>query len=174
MNKDQCFYLGSVAKLHGYKGELSLFLDVDYPEQYAKMESVFVDLNNQLVPFFIERIKYAGKQFIHVKFEGISTESQAKELLKKELYLPLTLLPKLADHQFYYHEVIGFKVVDKRLGEIGQVTEIIEHPTNPLIVIQKDQQESIVPLNDQFIKQVDKKEQCIFVNTPEGLIEVNW
>jgi 16S rRNA processing protein RimM len=57
MNKDQCFYLGSVAKLHGYKGGLSLYLDVDYPDDYTEMESVFIEINKQLVPFFMESSK---------------------------------------------------------------------------------------------------------------------
>jgi len=52
MNKADCFELGYVAKLHGFKGEVSLFLDVTNPSDYASLDAVFIEINQQLTPFF--------------------------------------------------------------------------------------------------------------------------
>lgn len=174
MNKDQCFYLGSVAKLHGYKGGLSLYLDVDYPDDYTEMESVFIEINKQLVPFFMESSKRSSSNLLTVKFEGVDTEEDARALLRKSLYLPMEVLPKLDGNKFYYHEVIGFDMVDARLGNIGKITEIVDHPTNPLFIISDGTNESVVPINDHMLEKVDRATNTIFINTPEGLIEANW
>ena len=69
MNKADCFHLGYVAKLHGFKGEVSLFLDVTEPERYASLDAFYVDINDQLIPFFIERIKLKNKEINH---KGVS------------------------------------------------------------------------------------------------------
>ena len=57
MGFDDCYQLGNVVKTHGLRGELVIFLDVDHPELYQEMESVLVDMNGKLVPFFIETPK---------------------------------------------------------------------------------------------------------------------
>ena len=72
MNKADCFHLGYVAKLHGFKGEVSLFLDVTNPADYEDIDCVFVDINDQLTPFFIESFKLKNHPFAAVKFEGIN------------------------------------------------------------------------------------------------------
>lgn len=53
MNIDDCYQLGYIIKPHGLKGELQLLLDVDSPEDYQNLESVFVRQGQQLVPFLL-------------------------------------------------------------------------------------------------------------------------
>ena len=54
MQHSDCFQLGYIAKLHGYKGEVSLFLDVTNPEDYKTLDAFFIDINGQLTPFFVK------------------------------------------------------------------------------------------------------------------------
>ena len=61
MNKKDCFHLGKIAKLHGFKGEVSLHLDVTNPEDYASLDALFIDINNHLTPFFVESLKLKNK-----------------------------------------------------------------------------------------------------------------
>ena len=56
MDKKDCFNLGYIAKRVGNHGELGFVLDVDNGSKYQKLESVFIELNNSLVPFFIKKI----------------------------------------------------------------------------------------------------------------------
>jgi len=95
MNKADCFHLGYVAKLHGFKGEVSLFLDVTNPEDYETLDAVFIEINGQLSPFFVESFKLKNKGFAAVKFEGVNTENDARIILRKNLFLPAQILPKI-------------------------------------------------------------------------------
>jgi len=172
MTKEECYLLGSIAKLHGFKGEVSIYLDVTNPYEYQELGSVFVDIHGQLTPFFIESIQIQQKNFARVKFEGVDTEDDAKAIVKKELYLPLSFLPELSGTSFYDHEVEGFKAVDEVHGEIGVVQSILDFSANPLIQIDYNGTEILIPLLKNTVTKVDRKNKSFHFNSPEGLVDV--
>lgn len=172
MNIADCFHLGYVAKLHGFKGEVSLFLDVTNPEDYVSLDALFIELNGQLTPFFIESIKLKNKGFAAVKFEGITTENDARLLLRKNIYLPASILPELEGTNFYDHEIVDFNVEDLVHGSIGKVVQVIDLSANPLLQIDKDGIEILVPLRDGVVLDVDRKTKTLKVQTPPGLVEL--
>ncbi|RZS99747.1 ribosome maturation factor RimM [Aquimarina brevivitae] len=172
MKKEDCFYLGKVVSKFSFKGEVLVKLDTDEPESYVEMESVFIDYNDNLVPFFIEKSKLHKSDLLRVKFEDVDTEEDADDLLKADLYLPLTLLPALEGDKFYYHEVIGFTIKDLNYGTVGILKGINDSTAQALFEIDRDGKEILIPMNDEFIHKLDRTTKTIIVNTPEGLIDL--
>lgn len=172
MHIEDCFYLGRIVKKHSFKGEVIIKLDTDEPELYGNMESVFVNLGGNLIPFFIAKSSLSKGTQLRVKFDDINSEDEAESILKAEVYLPLDLLPKLEGNKFYYHEVIGFKIIDVNYGEVGFVQNINEKAAQPLFEILREDKEIFIPMVDNFIKKVDRKNKIIEVETPEGLIDL--
>lgn len=172
MNKADCFHLGYVAKLHGFKGEVSLFLDVTNPDDYETLDAVFIEINGQLSPFFIESFKLKNKGFAAVKFEGVNSENDARILLRKNLFLPAQILPKLSGKNFYDHEVVGFTVVDESYGEVGKIESVIDLQVNPLLQIMNGTKEVLIPLVEGVVQNVDRKKKVMTVKAPAGLIEL--
>lgn len=172
MDKADCFHLGYVAKLHGFKGEVSLFLDVTNPEDYETLDAVFIEINGQLSPFFVETFKLKNKGFAAVKFEGVDTEKDARIILRKNLFLPAQILPKLSGKNFYDHEVVGFKVIDTIFGEVGILESVIDLQVNPLIQIMNGSKEVLVPLIEGVVQEVDRKKKILTITAPAGLIEL--
>ena len=172
MQKEDCFYLGRIVKKHSFKGEVIIKLDTDEPDLYEKLESVFVDLGNNLVPFFIEKSSLSKSTMFRVKFEDVDTEQDADAIMRAGIYLPLNLLPKLSGKKFYFHEVIGFTVVDTSFGEVGEIVSINDSSAQPLFEIDRNGNEVFIPMIDNFIQKVDRENKIIEVTTPEGLIDL--
>lgn len=172
MRKEDCFYLGKIVRKHSFKGEVVIKLDTDEPELYIEMESVYVELGDNLVPFFIEKSSLHKGNQLRTKFEDITSEEDAESILKADIYLPLSLLPKLEGNKFYYHEVIGFTILDKNFGEVGNIVSINEKAAQPLFEINREGKEIFIPMVDDFIKKVDRINKTISVETPPGLIEL--
>lgn len=172
MRKEECFYLGKVVSKHSFKGEVLIKLDTDQPELYDTMESVFLEMEHGLVPFFIENIRRHKSELLRIKFENTSDEAAAQSLIGKQVYLPLTLLPKLSGKQFYYHEIIGFQVVDKSKGAIGVVRGVNEQTAQAVLEVEMDGKTILIPITEAIILEVDRANKTLHVDTPEGLIDL--
>lgn len=172
MRKEDCFYLGKVAKKFSFKGEVLLYLDTDEPELYENMESVFVDFNDNLIPFFIEQSALHKNDLLRVKFEDVNNEADADELIGNAVYLPLKMLPKLEGNKFYFHEVIGFAISDNKHGVIGTIASVNDTTAQPLFEVRNGDKELLIPMIDHFIIKVDRANKTIQMDLPEGLVEM--
>lgn len=170
MGFDECYQLGNVVKAHGLRGEVSIRLDTDQPEAYEGMESVFIDMDGKLVPFFVESMVVRNDRAI-TAFEGVEHVDEAKLLVGKKLYLPLSFLPSLPDGKYYYHDLVGCELFDE--GQlIGKVQEVYEMPTNFLMSVINNGTEVLVPIEDEILVKVDIGAKRIDALLPEGLLDI--
>jgi len=173
MKKEDCFYLGKIVKKYSFKGELILKLDTDQPEIYENLNAIFLDMGKTLVPYFIESSLFQKGNHMRIRFEDVDSEEDAELLLKRDAYLPLSLLPKLEGNQFYFHEVTGFILEDINFGKVGVIASINDSSAQPLFVVKTDHTEILVPMVDDFIEKIDRVNKKVLVKTPEGLIDMN-
>ena len=173
MKKEDCFYLGRIVKKYSFKGEIILKLDTDEPAIYENLDAVFLDLGKNLLPFFIEESLLQKGNQLRIRFEDVNNEADADTILKTDVYLPIELLPKLEGDQFYFHEIIGFILEDVNFGAVGKITAINDKTAQDLFVVEKNGNEILIPMIDDFIKKIDRKNKKVIVETPEGLIEMN-
>ncbi len=164
--------MGKVVSKYSFKGEVLVKLDTDDPEAYQNMESVLVSLGNNLVPFFIDRCRLHKSALLRIDFEESKDEAAADRLLGAELYLPLQQLPPLSGNKFYYHEVIGFTLMDNVHGDIGIIESINDSASQVLFEAKKGDKELLIPMTDDIITKVDRKSKMVHVSTPEGLVDL--
>ncbi len=169
--EDDFFYLGKITKLHAFGGKLVIFLDTDEPAKYENLKSVFVNGKDGLIPYFFSEFKRNNNRAI-VKFQDVNTSEQASEMVGKELYLPLKELSPLTGNKFYYHEILGFEVIDKYFGIIGTVKDVLEYPNQAVIQVFYKKKEVLIPINDEIIILLDRDNKTIHVNLPEGLLYI--
>jgi 16S rRNA processing protein RimM len=144
---------------------------VDDPSEYEMLDVVFLNINNMPVPYFIKSIKILNNKAI-LSFEDIDSTEKAEFLLKKEMYLPLSTLPKLTGNKFYYHEVEGFHVKDINFGDLGVLHSILDYPHQAVMQIFHHDKEILIPVNDEIILDVNRKTKTLTIRAPEGLIEI--
>ena len=165
------YYLGTLTKPFGLKGELCAFFDVDDCERYLDLNAVFIETDGEMLPYMIEKLQYRGNNQFIVKLQDVEMDN-VREFVQTDLFLPLSQLPKLSGNRFYFHEVIGFKVVDERLGEIGVCQGFMELANNPLMQVDHNGSEILIPASQQFVAEVDRENKVLHVSTPEGLVEL--
>jgi len=171
MLKEDCFLVGWIVRKHGFKGDVIIKLDTDVPEQYEDLESIFLAHGEDLVPYFFERSSFTNKGFMKVHFEGVDTEADADRIMKAELFLPLEFLPELDDDAYYYHEIVGFDVVDANHGNIGSVKLVDDTSAQTLLIVDNNGSEIMIPM-EAMVKKVDKGNNRVEIETPEGLLDL--
>lgn len=171
MLKDDCFYFGKVIKTHGIKGEISIRIDSDNPQDYREIEFILLEINNKLIPFFIELLKINTNK-AYVALQDIKTVEKAIDLVGYEIYLPLTQLPKLTGNKFYYHEVPGFKVIDKSFGLLGTIDRVLEYPNQAVFQVIYKGKEVLIPIQDEVILKLNRKTKTFDIDAPDGLIDL--
>ena len=168
MQKEQCFLLGKITKLHGYKGSMVLFIDSSTPQYFKNLESVFLEINQELIPFFFsERGKLNGKKLI-VKLEDVTPE-HASSLVGCQAYLPKEMLPSVTEG-FYDKAIIGFNVISNS-SSIGSIIDVIENSAQNLFVIEGEK-EFLVPAVEAFIKEIDHQNKIVYLELPEGILDL--
>jgi 16S rRNA processing protein RimM len=170
MNQKDYFKIGYIAKTHGLKGELTMAMMPECPDPEG-IKSFFVEINQNLVPFFIQSISVKGDKAF-VKFEDVNTIDEANVLKGCSLFLAKTEREKLGRGEFYNDEVVGFEVTDNDAGILGVVREVFESGPNRFLMIDWHEKEVMIPINGPFIKSINKSKKKISVELPEGFLEI--
>lgn len=171
MKQSDCYEIGYITKTHGLKGEVTIQLDVDEPESYTELETAFVEVKKQLVPFFVERVNVQQKRAI-VKFEGIDTLEQAHALLHCKVMLSLEFLPETDDTKFYLHDILGYTVQDEALGKLGIITQLYEGTHQDIVGMEYQGKEVLIPVVDAIILGADAPSQILHTRLPDGLVDL--
>lgn len=171
MRKEDCYLLGKITKTHGLAGNVVLKLDTDQPEFYNKMDGIFVEINGLLVPFFIEKQQWSKNDTKIISFKNVS-KSLIEQSINKNVYLPLSTLPKLEGKSFYYHEIIGFNLKDDNGRNYGIIESVNDPTAQHYFVTNLDEKQVVVPIIKDWILEVNRKEKFIKMQLPEGLLDV--
>lgn len=172
MLKEDCFFLGTIVGKYSFKGEVLIKLETDSPKSYLDLEAVLVNNPHGLVPFFIDSARLHKTSLLRVKFEGVSNETEADQLIKKKVFLPLDQLPKLEGNRFYYHEIKDFIAIDQFEKKIGVIKSVNDSGPQALFIIDNNGTEILIPVHDNFITKLNREEKRIYLNLPDGLLEI--
>lgn len=175
MRKEDCFRIGHISRTYSFRGELIFQIEDHNPQRFDELESVFVEIHDKLVPFFIEHIRFDRQgPFARVKLEGVNDEATAKPMVKQPLYVPQHLFEKETPDPTKNPELLlGYKVVDIKAGSLGEVIDFIDHVANPVIQVEGEKGEVLIPIQPEFILEIEEDQKVIRVELPDGLIGLN-
>ncbi len=170
MKKEDCYFLGKITRTHGLQGNVVLKLDTDQPELYNKLEGIFLEINGLLVPFFVDKQQWHKTDKI-ISFKN-ATEAMVEQSVGKNVFLPLSTLPELKGKQFYYHEIIGFEIVDENGESCGIIKEVNDQTAQHYFILNLKGKEVIIPIIKDWILEVNRDEKKISMQLPDGLLDV--
>ena len=85
--------------------------------------------------------------------------------------MPVAALPTLNGLQFYYHEVIGFELIDQTHGTLGHIDSIMDLPGNPCSN-RSGKEKRAFPMTDSVLFDRDRAQQRILLDLPEGMYDL--
>jgi 16S rRNA processing protein RimM len=171
MTKEESFYIGYITKTKGLKGEVQLFFEFDDYEA-LDLDILFAEMNGKMVPFFVSSHKLYPNQTGLFYFDDVDHVDKAQALLKKKIYLPLNKMPERSEDDFTYNDLKGFTVSDEVQGELGEITAINEYPQQFVATVLYKEKEILFPLNEDLILEIDEEAKVLYVDLPEGLLDV--
>ncbi len=168
LDRDNALAIGEIVKTHGYKGQVNILFDFD-PLEFEE-ESVLVDINGWLVPFFIE-YDFCNLEALKpiVKFKGINTEKDAEVLVHGKVFLPREIAEKYIDTDSFEY-LTGYVIEDITSGKKGVISGFDDIKNNPLIRVEIDGEEILIPELAVEVVDMDHDKRYLKIKAPEGLL----
>jgi 16S rRNA processing protein RimM len=164
--------LGKITKLYGYEGAVTVKLEKSFIENIPLLESVFLEIEGNPVPFIISETDYPGAEILRLKFEGYGSIGKVNGFIGCKVFLTSGSIGKSLENA--PSKLHGFKILLADNSLIGSVKNIIENPGQWLLNIETETgREILIPFHEHFIIRIDKKKKIIKMDLPEGLTEIN-
>ena len=178
IDKNELLVVGLITSCHGINGQVKIKSLSDFEERFLKPGIRWLQKENEH-PTKIELLsgfKQPGKETFIIKLQGINTRDHAEQLKKFKILVKTDKLPKLEKEEFHLLELINLEVKtleNDKLKTIGKVVNL-ENEKNNLLVIElfKNQKEVYVPFVKEIVPTVDKKNNFLIINPPNGLLEL--
>lgn len=161
--------VGHVIKSHGVGGEMLIHFDPPYTTSIENCRALFVDLDGNPVPYLLESFQSTGEAYI-VKLRHIDSRDQSVALHGAEVAINQE---ELVESGYSGHEMnlSGF-VIQHNLGEDLVIESLEKFPQQLMLLCRSESMDSImIPLVDEWIKEIDEDNERIVMNFPEGLIQ---
>ena len=160
---------GRISKPYGLRGEVNTILEPQAGNNIEPDNPLFIDIDGQRVPFFVEEVELVSNEQAIIKFEFIDTLEVAREVSGCNLYFDISHQPDISEAGDELANLIGYTASDRESGLLGKISDYLPHPMNPVFVIQSEGKELMVPAVRDFIDNINPKEQSIQFILPEGL-----
>ena len=168
-NDGKLLVLGQFGKIHGLKGWLKLNSFTSPLENILDYPQLSAVVDRQRTPLKIAQFRRQPKGLL-VHGDGCDDPESARQLTGVELWVRTDTMPELTDGEFYWHQLLGMRVVNQQAELFGQVTKLMETGANDVLVITPtedslDDRERLVPyLVETVIVAVDLDGNTITVN----------
>ena len=166
--EQEVYKIGTITRTHGVKGEVSLSFTDDVWDR-ADADYLILDIDNILVPFFIEEYRFKADNNAIIKFEGIDTQDRAREFTGSDVYFPRKLNDE-EENGLSWAAIVGFDIIDASTSKIvGRIASVDDSTINILFELEDGK---LIPASEELITDIDKHKKTITIDLPKGILEL--
>ncbi|HMH34263.1 MAG TPA: ribosome maturation factor RimM [Puia sp.] len=163
--------IGKLVSAFGLKGELILVHRLGKKTSLKGLEMIFLEeKKDEMLPYFIEETKIKNDREVFIKLEGIDAKESARKLVQKEVWLTENDFLKYAGKSAPI-SLVGFHVIHEG-KDLGEILEVIEQSHQVLCRLEMQEKEVLIPVSEDTLEKIDKKNKRVFVVLPDGLLAV--
>ena len=165
------FKMGKFVASHGLQGHVVLVHSLGKKTSLKGLKALFLEESaSNFIPYFIEKTSIKNDTETLIKLEGYDTKESARRLFPKEVWMAEEDFKKFAANAAPI-ALLGFDMIDGETN-LGEIIEVIEQPHQVLCTIMYKGKEALIPIHDQSLLKIDKKNKQVHVELPEGLLEI--
>ena len=172
MTEKALFILGEVVGVHGLGGKLKVrsyaeSIGTFKPGINVKLKSS--ENGDEAWHEILESSQY--KKGILLSLKGVEDINLAECFKASEILIKREDLPEPEENTYFWQDLIGLEVFDKKRGNLGKIDNIIQTGANDVFVVKPDKngEEVLVPAIESVIKVVNIKEGTMEIELPKGL-----
>jgi 16S rRNA processing protein RimM len=180
---DAFLIVARVLRAHGTRGELGCEIITEFPERFSNTKRVFLSppagpgrmeplAGVAPRPMRVTRARLAphrGHAEVILELGDVSDRDEAETLHGWLVQVPKAEAWKLPRGRYYWHQIVGLRVVTTGGEEIGTVAEILETGANDVYVVKGGGRERLIPAIKQVVKKIAPEQGEIVVELIPGM-----
>ena len=165
------FKIGKIVAAFGVNGELILKHHLGKKISLKGLAVFFVEeTEGNFFPYFIRSSSLRNEDEVMLKVEGIEKKEDAAQLKSKDCWLLEADFIKFSAKSAPI-SLLGYHLINGE-EDLGKIIEVIEQPHQVLCTILLNKKEAFIPIHEGSLKKIDRKKQQVFVDLPDGLLEI--
>lgn len=168
--KNNYISVGKILNFHGVKGEAKLGYTKNKEEFLSKLQSVYIQVNNEYKLFEISTLRFTPKCAI-IKFKGIDSLNDIINYKGCLIFVEDAVAREnLEEDEFLIDELVGLNVYDGD-ERVGSVVGVSNNGASDLLSIKTNSKNiCLIPFVKAIVLSVNIKEKRIQINNIEGLL----
>jgi len=168
---DHYLKIGKLVASFGFKGDMILLHGLGKKTSLKGLEKFFIEESKgSFIPYFPENSSAKSETETIIKIEGINSKESTRLLLQKEIWLTAADFEKFGSASSPI-SFLGYSIYEGK-SFIGEIIELIEQPHQLLCKVIYQGKEALIPLHEESLIEIDKKKKMIFVQLPDGLLDI--
>lgn len=163
---------GYISGAHGIRGEIILVSQINDLNLLDDCidEGIFLGKGEDILSFAIDSIRPHKGGFLLLSQE-IPDRNRAESLKGYSWLVPKEKMVSHERENIFLHEIEGFVVFDKKLGELGKIVSFSSNGPQDLIEIMFRNRRVAIPLVKAFLDRIDFKDKVVHMTLPKGLLD---
>jgi 16S rRNA processing protein RimM len=156
--------IGRVSRPHGIQGEIRIeYFNPDDPQFFSRYQMIFLQEDKGSAQPYRPLAVRPHKKYILALLEGVRTRAEAEQLRGKVVLVDAAELPALDADEYYWHDILGMRVVTEDGGNVGTVTEIFPTGSNDVYVVRQGEREVLIPAIKEVVVSIDTKARTMVI-----------
>lgn len=161
-----------VLRPHGTRGEVACEIITEFPQRFRTTRRIFLtppaepgsiepadpsDPSTAPRSWTVEQARltiHRGHSEVVLRLAGLTDRDDAAKLRGSLVQVPESEAWKLPRGRYYWHQILGLRVVTTEGEEIGTVADILETGANDVYVVKSNGRERLIPAIKQVIKKI--------------------
>ncbi|WP_188982946.1 ribosome maturation factor RimM [Pseudomonas matsuisoli] len=156
---DDLIVIGKIVSVHGVRGEVKVYSFTDPLDNLLDYRRWTLTRDSEIKQVELVRGRLQNNVLV-AKLRGLDDREVARTYAGFEIRVPRSELPELNDGEFYWHQLIGLRVIDQAGQFLGRLDHLLETGANDVIVVKPvegslDDRERLLPYTEQCVQAID-------------------